>query len=545
MEHSRRNLFNYMNDGVGTMDRISELPEVIIHHILSFLSTKAVAKTSLLSKRWKSFTLSFPVLDFDEDYFQDIPKNEMHLQYYNWRIDYMPFRPKYPEFSTREDLMHFVNKSILKFYEQKICIDTFKLQVSFTNTEKALVDKWIELAVENCVKVLEVSVRMKNRMKYILPQIDFSANTITVLKLTGCKLEHPINLKNTINFYSLKELSLRRVYVVEEMLQNLISCCPSIEHLTLIYCLGLKKFQALKPLKYFCIYPEVGLQSVYVEGSSFRYLRYDHPTGRLGEIKVNACQNLRELYLVSASITDQWLYDLNTKMPHLHSLTLHSCDKLEKVHISSHSLKSFTLIGCHKLREAEIDTPNLQDFIIAIGAKKSFPKLSFKSAPLQTTVKFYLHGGLNTDWFLELREFLEKPIQIMTLTLNGQATCNLEEFIPTTPYDLELLKLHVSSSPTSYSDFVDGLLLTCHPKTLLVTSNSDSNKNFAKYLCGRLLHREDSNCCCSTGIQCWLHGLKNVIIEKFGGNGVEMPLDQDTLFDELDKEKEIHFNLLW
>ena len=61
-----------------------------------------------------------------------------------------------------------------------------------------------------------------------------------------------------------------------------------------------------------------------------------------------------------------------------------------------------------------------------------------------------------------------------------KATCNLEEFVPTTPYDLELLKLRVSSPPTSYSDFVNGLLLTCHPKTLLVTSDFDSNQNFAK-----------------------------------------------------------------
>ena len=156
----------------------------------------------------------------------------------------MPFRPKYPEFSSREDVIHSVNKSLLKFCEQKICIDTFKLQVSFTNIEKALVDKWIELAVENCVKVLEVSVRMKNEERYILPQVDFSANTVTVLKLSGCNLEHPFNLKNTINFYSLKELSLRCVYVVEEMLHNLISRCPSIENLTLIYCLGLKKISS-------------------------------------------------------------------------------------------------------------------------------------------------------------------------------------------------------------------------------------------------------------------------------------------------------------
>ena len=66
------------------------------------------------------------------------------------------------------------------------------------------------------------------------------------------------------------------------------------------------------------------------------------------------------------------------------------------------------------------------------------------------------------------------------LVLVMKATCNLEEFIPTTPYDLELLKLRVSSQSTSYSDFVNGLLLTCHPKTLLVTSDFDSNQNFAK-----------------------------------------------------------------
>uniref|UniRef100_A0A7N2R087 F-box domain-containing protein n=1 Tax=Quercus lobata TaxID=97700 RepID=A0A7N2R087_QUELO len=456
-----------MNDGVGAMDRISELPKVIIHHILSFLSTKAVAKTSLLSKRWKSFTISYPVLDFNENYFQRLEKNEMHQPYHTWGTDYMPFRPKYPEFSTREDVMHFVNKSLLKFCEQKICIDTFKLQVSFTNMEEALVDKWIEWAVENCVKVLEVSVRMKNEERYILPQIDFSANTITVLKLSGCNLERPVNLKNTINFYSLKELSLRRVYVVEEMLHNLISRCPSIENLSLIYCLGLKKFQALKPLKYFCIFPTYRLfESVYVEGSSLRYLRYEHPNGRLGEIKVNACQNLGVLYLKSASITDQWLYDLNTKFPHLHSLTLFSCDLLEKVHISSHSLKNFTLIKGCELRETEIDTPNLQNFIVDYGFKRPFPKLSFKSAPCQTTAKFHLDSRmqLNTDWLLELREFLEKPIQIKTLFLHlfGKVKCNLDEFIPTPPYDLEILKLQCELSPRSrYSDYVDALLLTC------------------------------------------------------------------------------------
>ena len=57
--------------------------------------------------------------------------------------------------------------------------------------------------------------------------------------------------------------------------------------------------------------------------------------------------------------------------------------------------------------------------------------------------------------------------------------CNLDEFIPTPPYDIEILKLQcVSSPPSGYSDYVDALLSTCHPKTLVASSNS--NKHFAK-----------------------------------------------------------------
>ena len=71
MEPDGIDLSNNVNEGIDAKDRISKLPEFIIHHILSFLPTKAVVKTSLLSKRWNGFTSSYPVLDFNEDYFQD------------------------------------------------------------------------------------------------------------------------------------------------------------------------------------------------------------------------------------------------------------------------------------------------------------------------------------------------------------------------------------------------------------------------------------------------------------------------------------------
>ncbi|XP_026420716.1 putative F-box/LRR-repeat protein At4g13960 [Papaver somniferum] len=45
-------------------DRISELPDPILHHILSFLDIKPVARTCILSKRWNDIWTSIPTLSF-------------------------------------------------------------------------------------------------------------------------------------------------------------------------------------------------------------------------------------------------------------------------------------------------------------------------------------------------------------------------------------------------------------------------------------------------------------------------------------------------
>jgi hypothetical protein len=51
-------------------DIISELPDPILCHILSFLPTKQAATTSVLSKRWKTLWLSILALDFDDETFK-------------------------------------------------------------------------------------------------------------------------------------------------------------------------------------------------------------------------------------------------------------------------------------------------------------------------------------------------------------------------------------------------------------------------------------------------------------------------------------------
>lgn len=41
------------------MDRISDFPPFIIHHIMSYLNPEDIPKTSVLSKRWQYLRASF------------------------------------------------------------------------------------------------------------------------------------------------------------------------------------------------------------------------------------------------------------------------------------------------------------------------------------------------------------------------------------------------------------------------------------------------------------------------------------------------------
>ncbi|CAN1147846.1 F-box/LRR-repeat protein At3g59200, partial [Linum perenne] len=52
------------------INRLSDLPDSILHHILSFLDTKSFVQTCILSRRWRYVWKYVDVLTFSKSSFQ-------------------------------------------------------------------------------------------------------------------------------------------------------------------------------------------------------------------------------------------------------------------------------------------------------------------------------------------------------------------------------------------------------------------------------------------------------------------------------------------
>ncbi|XP_012575618.3 F-box/FBD/LRR-repeat protein At4g26340-like [Cicer arietinum] len=125
-------------------DTISDLPDSILCHILSFLPTKHAATTSILSKRWKPLWLSVLNLNFDDEAFENYKtfRKFVYLITFSLRDKTLPihsFRFKcsaYNSFQPNDfnPIFNFVmqrglrNLNLIMFHRIKLptCIFSFK-----------------------------------------------------------------------------------------------------------------------------------------------------------------------------------------------------------------------------------------------------------------------------------------------------------------------------------------------------------------------------------------------------------------------------------
>jgi hypothetical protein len=200
-------------------DRISNLPDSILCHILSFIPTKHAASTSVLSTSWKSIWLSALTLDFEDKTFKDFNSFQNAV---------------YKSISSRKTTLPILS---------------FRFKCSKNNSPNwnpKVINAFVYIATQRKIENLNINIATK------FTPSTLNCKTLKVLKLKRLKVE---DFSHQVDLPHLKTLHLHRVYFKHhEYLVKFLSCCPSVEGLQLKhlsipdYYVTKEKFKALPNL---------------------------------------------------------------------------------------------------------------------------------------------------------------------------------------------------------------------------------------------------------------------------------------------------------
>ncbi|XP_021633632.1 putative F-box/FBD/LRR-repeat protein At3g49040 [Manihot esculenta] len=551
------------------VDRLTELPESIIHHIISFLPLTDATKTTILSSKFRSLWYSFPFICFNES--RQTGMHRLHKR------------------SKRIDIFLRYVHDFLRLREPNVALERFTFRVGldseFHEKSDHRIDSAIGYALENHVKELDLDV-VGDDPHYIsyyrLPSAVFSAKSIALLKLKGFLLE-PQDLILTSSF--MEDLTIERCSGMKTlqlscdklMHMNIKSCnglenidvaapnmlsfsfdgelgfseitfsaCKSLKHLSLentqisdacLMC-GVSRLLMLETLKLRQCYSlenlslhSPQLKTIAVERClSVKKLEVVAPnlesfvcnTGEYKKciIKIEACKLLRKIALEKVEITNQWIEStVSDELALLEDVKLFDCNIRGDFKICHEKLKSFQLLYC-QVEEAEIDARNLISLVCSVGALQ--PKRLALHSP-QADVKLFLEStDATTNWFLRLRDVLASMGHCRELKLICSSEKllmvpeDLRESLLSPLYDLKRLKVEIINKPKGQLvDLISSLLwLAPHPNFISILLDSREKILKLQYSV-RLIPDENQFCCQTMPIKCWRHYLKELTMENF------------------------------
>ncbi|GMY31877.1 FBD-associated F-box protein At3g52670-like isoform X1 [Fagus crenata] len=199
------------------VDRISNLPDSILSHILSFLRTKEAVATSILSIRWKSLWTHVPNLNLDEDEFKRI---RISSDEQSRNADIIRYRFKFEHIVSRVWALRNANP-----------LRKFRLRWGF-GCDPIHVDTWVRAAIAQGLEELDLD--LCPAQPFYMPCTLFSyGKTLVVLKLSGYQIF--INSpSSSLGFPSLKILHLHSVtYSNDDSFSRLLSCSPVLQDLSI------------------------------------------------------------------------------------------------------------------------------------------------------------------------------------------------------------------------------------------------------------------------------------------------------------------------
>ncbi|GKD41316.1 F-box/LRR-repeat protein 25-like protein [Tanacetum coccineum] len=220
-------------------DRISDLPDCLLHEILSRLpSTKDGIRSCTLSKRWIHLWPTLPNLIF----------------IYDMKIWESNYRQQLPGFFTlvEKNLTQRCHSNLIKLQLDTPYSIRFQLQVA----------KFIRCAFKRNVQVLDLQLRSITDVKFELDQFFFTNSSFSQLKLSGCAF----NPTGAISWNKLTSLFISGGKLDEDLIQNIITGSPLLKTLNLQHCFGFRRIDITsKSVKNFLFSGYAGSQNDIIE----------------------------------------------------------------------------------------------------------------------------------------------------------------------------------------------------------------------------------------------------------------------------------------
>lgn len=482
------------SDRPPEVDRISELPEPIVHHIFAHLHCpKDVVRTCIWSKKWKSMFDSYLTFDFDERCFRVRGGERKHNRLRSREVQKRKFKS-------------YVEKSIASRLAPASCIDKFRLYVSNLNYPLEFsMEHWIHLAVEKNVKVLEIHVKSEE-ISYCLPCYVLASKAITSLKLSGSV----IPCSSSLHLCNLRELSLKSVTVTALFIKKVGQSCPLLEDLRLVCCTGLSSLTipSLDKLRRVEVHECASLISIEIMAPNLETFWYHARKHQYCDINLEGCETLRNLTLRDCRMTDTKFQSYTSKCPLIENLVLQECSRVKRLTILSARMKSLALSKCTKLQEVNIDAPNLYSFQFSshqmpfssmnvsglCEVKFSFGHIVKTPQIIDECKKFF--GNINRSKGFKLVVHTKQIMQIYEDLKDADLVQN------------SFSKLYLTLSSSTVMKIFDNWLRESHGRSLTLISPGGE---LVKLIRMMIVNREDDpNCCGFYSKKCWRHYLADV-----------------------------------
>ncbi|XP_021735397.1 putative FBD-associated F-box protein At5g56410 [Chenopodium quinoa] len=515
-------------------DRITDLPEPLKHHILSFLPTKYAVQTSILSSSWRMVWAGLRTLDFSDTY----PNKSLIVEESScYHRDIALKTNGETIVRMREDFYNFLDRAfglVMELEELKLYVPNFGPELGYR------VDHWLACAVGCSVKYLKFKIAKWEGFRYILPGCVLGANSIVKLELNNCEL----NLSSFMctQLPSLRELWFDDVFLDEVVMKIIFGICINLESFYLRNCRGLTRLEIsnLTPKLQMVdvVLQEVDLEVIKISLPSLLDFSYWYDgclSQQFCEIDVSGCKNLESLYLNCVQLDDHDLSFYLENLPVLKQLCLTNCPYLEYVEISSERLAHLAIDSCRGLVKVKIHTPNLKSFtywgenVISLVSKG--PALKLEYAIVGVT------GGFQTEkWYLGLVKLIAKfshteDFSLRLATIQDAVipeNVRLKSLPPLYGVKEMMVEIRVSAihdynftrlkhTPV---DLVKCLMwLAPCSETLRICNFDDGIEKLFKFTYEKPLKgKKKCGCWNSLAINCWRHSLTNVSLEYEKGD---------------------------